>query len=397
MSPRRAGLSIAPLVVLSLLGCAPAYISQKPPTPEPLVRVAIHHRLEAAVVEALDTVWASDGIHASPLVPGSSWTVTACQGRLMARIGTGTVIGEIGPKLTFRSLKVFSWNGQPAAWPLTVSPEGENGLLAVLELPLEEYLAGVLAREMGNAGETELEALKAQAVAARSFAYVKIGKKPEQGYDLEADVSHQAFDPSTPAGPAIGKAVEKTRGQVLACRGKPFAPNYHSTCGGRTALPSEAWGTADSLFPWARSVKDSYCAASPRFQWRERVPAAVLVRRALGLADTTIPITGVAIMDRGPSGRVNSLKISSQAGDTVLFRDRIRFQLADKALPSSWFDVSCRRNDLGNVVSVEFSGKGFGHGVGMCQWGALGMAREGRGYKRILRHYFQDAELKKLY
>ncbi|HBE74191.1 MAG TPA: hypothetical protein DDW31_08960, partial [candidate division Zixibacteria bacterium] len=150
---------------------------------------------------------------------------------------------------------------------------------------------------------------------------------------------------------------------------------------------------ADSLFPWAKSVRDPYCAVSPRFQWRERVPSAAMVRRALGLADTTIPITDVSIMDRGPSGRVNRLKIRSQAGDTVLFRDRIRFQLADKALPSSWFDVSCRRDELGNVASVEFTGKGFGHGVGMCQWGAMGMAREGRGYRKILKHYYRESEV----
>ncbi|HBE73260.1 MAG TPA: hypothetical protein DDW31_04095, partial [candidate division Zixibacteria bacterium] len=189
MIPRLAGSSLFPLATLSLLiGCAPAYISQKPPTPEPMVRVAIHHRLEAAVIEALDTVWASDGIHASPLAPGNRWTVTARQGRLVAETGAGTVIGEIGPGLTFRGRARFSLNGTALDRPLTLSPEGGAGLLAVLELPLEEYLLGVLSKEMGNAGGAELEALKAQAVAARSFAYVKIGKKPEQGYDLESDV-----------------------------------------------------------------------------------------------------------------------------------------------------------------------------------------------------------------
>lgn len=359
--------------------------------------MAIAHGLPSLSVEGQDTVWAADGRYASPIAPGGRWTVTVRQGRLEALTSASAVITEIGPKLIFRSRNVFSWNGRPLAWPLSIFAESDSALLVVIELPLEEYLPGVLAKEMGNAGEEELEALKAQAVAARSYAYVKINSGKNLDYDLETDVSHQAFDPRADGSPAIRKAVEKTRGQILVCRGKPFTPNYHSTCGGRTALPSEAWGTPDSLYPWAKSVKCDHCRISPRFRWNVDLASGELVRRALGLADTTIPITDVSIIDRGPSGRVNRLKISSQAGDTVLFRDRIRFQMADKPLPSSWFEVSCQRDELGNVASVEFTGKGFGHGVGMCQWGAMGMAREGRNYKKILRDYYQDVEVTKLY
>lgn len=380
-----------------LLGCAPAYISPKPPKSEPLVRVAIHHRLEAVAIVAGDTVWASDGIYTSPITPSNSWRVAARQGKLWAETSTGKIINDIGPKLLFRSSKGFVLNGQQIAWPLTISPEGDSVLLAVLELPLEEYLVGVLSKEMGIAGEAEQEALKAQAVAARSYAYKKIGSKPGAAYDIEADVSHQAFDPSATGDPIFRKAVEKTRGQVITCNGLIFSPNYHSTCGGRTALPSEAWGGPDSLFPWAKSVKCEGCDASPKYCWTMTLNSGEIVQRALGLSDTTIPITDIKIMERGPSGRVQKLRISSQAGDTVLYRDRIRFQLSDRPLASSWFDIICRRDDFGNVASVEVTGKGFGHGVGLCQWGAIGMAREGKGYKRILKHYYQKIELSKLY
>ncbi len=398
MPSRRFRASLIPPALLSLLlGCAPVYLSPKPSVPEPLVRVALRHGLAQAVIESKDTVWASDGVHASPIGPGNSWTVTARQGRLEARTSAGTVINEIGPKLAFSGRSGFSCNQQPLDWPLTIATEGDSALLAVLELPLEEYLLGVLSREMGSAGEAELEALKAQAVAARGYAYTKIGSKPGAAYDLESDVSHQAFDPSAPAGPAIRKAVEKTRGQVMSCRGKPFAPNYHSTCGGRTAMPSEAWGAPDSLYPWAKSVEDVYCRISPKYSWKRAVSPGEVTRFALGMADTTIPVTDVKVLERGPSGRVQRLKISSQAGDTVLSRDRIRFQLAASPLPSTWFDVECRRDDRGNVTDVEFSGRGYGHGAGLCQWGAIGMAREGRGYKKILRHFFRNVELVKLY
>lgn len=396
--PRRAALSLFPPVALSLaLGCAPAYISPKPTVPEPLVRVAIRHRLPQALIEPRDTAWASDGAHASPIAPGNSWTVKARQGRLLAETGYGTSISDIGPRLTIRGGPGLTLNGTAVAWALTLSPEGDSALLAVAELPMEEYLVGVLARELGNAGEAELEALKAQAVAARGYAYVKIGTRPGAAYDLESDVSHQAFEPSNAAGQHIRKAVEETRGQVMACRGRVFPPNYHSTCGGRTAMPSEAWGTPDSLFPWARSAKDRYCSISPRHRWSQNVSAGGMAGRALGLADTTIPVADVKILERSPSGRVLRLKVASQAGDTVLYRDRIRHQLTDKALPSTWFDVECLRDGLGNVASVEFTGRGYGHGVGMCQWGAIGMAREGKRYVRILKHYYKDIDLIRLY
>lgn len=396
MTPPRAALSLFLPVALSLvLGCSPAYLSQKPPAPEPLVRVAIRHQLPQALIAPRDTAWASDGTHASPIVPGNSWTVTARQGRLLAETGYGTSISEIGPRLTIRG--GLTLNGAAVSGTLALSPEGDSSLMAVAELPLEEYLVGVLAKEMGNAGEAELEALKAQAVAARSYAYIKIGARPGAAYDLESDVSHQAFDPSSSGAPAVRKAVLETRGQVLSCRGKIFAPNYHSTCGGRTALPSEAWGTPDSIFPWAGSAKDKHCSISPKYRWSQTVSAGEIAGRALGLADTTIPVNDVKILERGPSGRVLRLKVASQAGDTVLYRDRIRHQLADKALPSTWFDVECRRDHLGNVSSIELSGRGYGHGVGMCQWGAIGMARKNKGYKKILKHYYNDVDIIKPY
>lgn len=383
--------------LLLLLGCAPAYLSPKPKATEPSVRVAVAHRLPLLTIEADDTVWASDGRYTSPIAPGNSWTVTARQGRLEASTSAGSVISDIEPKLSFRSQKAFSWNGQPLAWPLAIFPENDSALLAVIELPLEEYLIGVLAKEMGNAGEAELEALKAQAVAARGYAYVKIGTKPGAAYDLESDVSHQAFDLIASGDPIFRKAVDKTRGQVMACRGRVFAPNYHSTCGGRTALPSEVWGMPDSLFPWAKSVKCVDCSASPRYRWNMSVSSGELVRHAAGLSDATVPVTDVRVMERGPSGRVLRLKVSSQAGDTVLSLDRIRFQLAEKDLPSTWFDARCERGRQGNVASVELNGRGYGHGVGMCQWGAMGMAREGKGYKKILCKYFNSIRIEKKY
>lgn len=383
--------------ILFLGGCAPAYLSSKPQKNEPLVRVVLAHRLPSIKIEPKDTIWAADGRYVSLITSGQSWTATARQGRLQVRTSVGTAISDIDPSLCFRTRTSFYWNGQPLSQPLVISPESDSTLLAVSELPLEDYLVGVLAREMGNAGEAELEALKAQAVAARSYAYAKIGSKPGAAYDLESDVSHQVFDPASEGSQLIRNALEHTRGKVLTYKGRIFSPNYHSTCGGRTAMPSEVWGTPDSLYPWARSVKCDHCAASPKYRWSLSLTPGEIVRSGLGLADTTIPVTDIKVEERGRGGRVQKLKVCSPAGDTLLFRDRIRFKLSDRPLPSTWFDISCQRDDFGNVASVEITGKGYGHGVGLCQWGAMGMAREGKGYKKILKYYFQDVEITKLY
>jgi len=383
--------------VLLLGGCAPAYLSRKAPIPQPTVRVAVGHGLDSVRVAGQDTVYVSDGVHLGKIAPGESWTVFPDGVCLKIATSRRTIIAPAGPNLKIWSSANIQINYMSFLWPLSLLCQRAGALLLVAEIPLEDYLIGVLSKEMGNAGEAEIEALKAQAVAARSYALTKIDSNRNSDYDLEADVAHQAFDPWVEGSPAIRKAVEKTRGQVLCCRGKPFVPNYHSTCGGRTALPSEVWGTADSLFPWAKSVKCEYCRISPRFRWKVDLASGELARRALGLADTTIPITDIRIEARSPSGRVQRLRIGSQAGDTVLFRDRILFQLAEKILPSTWFDINCRRDELGNVASVEFTGKGYGHGVGLCQWGAIGMAREGKKYKKILKKFYHNSVICKVY
>ncbi|MCU0606499.1 MAG: SpoIID/LytB domain-containing protein, partial [Candidatus Edwardsbacteria bacterium] len=174
--------------------------------------------------------------------------------------------------------------------------------------------------ELGMAKPEELEAAKAQAVASRSYAHCKIGSKPGAGYDIEASVSEQAFDPAK-ASPTVLKAVRQTEGMVLTCGGRVVAANYHSTCGGRTALASEAWTADDRSFPFIKSVKDGYCDISPRFSWRDSFPSTDI---ALRLLDTGLAVDDVAVTARGPSGRAVALRVSAQTCDTTLYRDRIR-------------------------------------------------------------------------
>lgn len=379
-------------LALALAGCAPVYRSRPGGRGLVLMRVALHHALPVAVVCGGDSLRIADAAHRAVLAPGECWTVTAAGGALAAATTRGTVIGPIAGPLALWSPGGVSLNGRLVAAPLELRPEA-GGVLAVAELPLEDYVAGVVGAELGMAKPDEIEAAKAQAVAARSYASCKIGSKPGAGYDIEASVSEQAFDPAR-ANPTVLKAVRQTAGQVLTCGGAVVAANYHSTCGGRTALASEAWAADDRSFPFIKSVTDGHCGISPRFAWQDSFRSTDI---ALRLLDTGLAVDDVAVTARGPSGRAVALRVSAQACDTTLYRDKIRFGLAERALPSTLFDVACRRDGRGFVETVVFTGTGYGHGVGMCQWGAIGMARKGRSYVRILKHYYRDVRIETLY
>lgn len=390
----------APLLGLALcllsvcFGCAPVYLSRPGGKGAILVRVALYHNLPKAVISGTDSVRISDANHEAILIAGETWAISAIDGKLSAVTARNTVVPIITGGLKAWSRTGLLINGRRINAPVDLRPEPSGGVLVVAELPLEDYLAGVVNAELGMVRPDEIEAAKAQAIAARSYAYAKLGSKPGAGYDIESTVSDQAFSPDKPMNPVVPKAVRETEGQVLVCEGKVIEANYHSCCGGRTAFASEVWNAEDRDFPYIKSVKDGYCKGTPKFAWQDTIAASEI---ALRLLDTGLAVNDVVITKKGPSYRAVALKISAQTCDTTLFKDRIRFGLADHALPSTKFDLKCQRDDRGHVDTVIIRGFGYGHGVGMCQWGAIGMARAGRSYQKILRQYYQNVRIEKLF
>jgi stage II sporulation protein D len=392
-------LSLALLPVIFLWGCAPVYFS-RPAVKEQggltLVRIAIRHNAVQASIKGNDTVMVRDRSHAAAMLPGQSWCMSIGPGGVMISTGSGPLLGPSDGPLRFHSKKPLLFDGAEAKGVLEIRPDSAGGLLVVQECDLEAYLQGVVSAEMG-AGRTELEALKAQAVASRSYAYAKIGSRPELGYDLEAGVQHQAYNGGQQASPLITQAVNETRGQVLTWDSKVIAANFHSCCGGRTALPSEVWQASDENFPYLRSDYDRECSISPKFQWSDTIWAGEIVSKLFLTNLNDVKIRSLEILGTGRSGRVLALKVSSTAGDTVLCKDKIRSQLTAPPLYSTRFSIKQFRDGDGFLSYAVLSGYGFGHGVGLCQWGAIGMARKGKGYKSILRHYYHDIRIKKIY
>lgn len=284
-----------------------------------------------------------------------------------------------------------------------------NGALYVVNrLSIDAYLQGVVSAEMGRRAADEVTALAAQAIVSRTYALANRGRYTSLGYDLAADVSDQAYG-GVLAEQAQGiQAVQATRGLVLTSRGALVRAFFHSTCGFATASPEEAFRSI-SQQPYLRTVSDRrpggghYCDLSPRFRWRVEWDLPTLtgilrrtVPATLGVsADQVDTVRGLRVAHTGPSGRVTELRIQVGKGEIPVFGPDIRGVLRQPAgdpLGSTAFQLSTRA-DGGIVVA----GAGWGHGVGMCQWGAVGRAKAGQNYRTILTTYFPGATVQQWY
>lgn len=266
---------------------------------------------------------------------------------------------------------------------LIVDPDGDT-VTVVEELPIERYLLGVLPFEMDP--DWPAEALKAQAVVARTFAYTQLGKYRKEGFDLSTDTRSQVYGGRGADNAAVRKAVESTRGEVLGYNGQILNVYYHSCCGGHTESPAVIWG--GEAPPPLRGVKDKYCSASPLASWTAYVTmdqlAASLQRNRLSGGK----LKKFAVAARDAAGYVSAFA-ARLGGETLTVKAaELRSALGADRLRS--LRISAVRT-LKN--GVEFTGGGSGHGVGLCQWGARLQADKGRGYEKILKYYFPGSKL----
>ena len=286
------------------------------------------------------------------------------------------------------------------------------GLTLTNRVPVESYLAGVIGGEMGPRRPDERQAMLAQAVVSRTFVLRNRGRWESQGFDAWADVRDQVYAGVAGETPAAWEALRATRGEVVRYDGELVDAFFHSTCGGSTADVQEAFRNARSQ-PYLRPVSDAsggghyYCDLSPRFRWREEWDAAKL--RAI--LSRTLPavmnveggglqrITDIEITRTTSSGRVGELRIAFEHGDVRVPGSDVRAVLRpqpDQQLGSSAVRLSVTK-DGGQVTRVVAAGSGWGHGVGFCQWGAVGRARAGQNYEKIVTTYFPGTNVEHLY
>lgn len=283
---------------------------------------------------------------------------------------------------------------------------GPSGVSVANAVGLEVYLAGVVAAEMGRREEGDFEALKAQAVVSRTFAARALGRWRLRGYDLVGTVADQAYAGIGFEYPLATQAVLATRGEVLYWDGRLIDPFFHSTCAGRTADGTEIFVNASA--PYLRSIRDedangrAWCAISPRWRWREEWAGEALIRMlketlpatggSAGLADE---LTDVRALELTGTGRVGRLEVLGSSGrhEVTLHDVRRLLRPADATLlRSAAFTLQVTREG-GRIVRLVAEGAGAGHGVGMCQWGAMGRSRAGFSYRDILSAYFPGTQV----
>lgn len=307
------------------------------------------------------------------------------------------------------------WRGELWLWPAA-----GGGVSVVNHLGVEDYLRGVVPLELNAFGPSESAALEAQAVAARSYTFSRLAEWLPRGdaqaraslpFDLRPTVADQVYGGVEAEHPASDRAVRATRGLVLKYGGSVVSAPYSSTCGGHTADARELWGGPGGGPAYLQGVSDrvpgtdrAWCERAGRFRWTRDWDASSLqavleryLRRYAGGAEAggsgapVGAIRALGILDRGTSGRVVRLAVTTDAGRFVLKGNDIRFAvrtLGGEILPSTYFSVDAVAGGDGRLARLTLRGNGNGHGVGMCQWGAIGRARAGQDFRTILQAYF---------
>ncbi|MGG6293531.1 SpoIID/LytB domain-containing protein [Leptolyngbya sp. AN02str] len=263
-----------------------------------------------------------------------------------------------------------------------------GGLTAVNYVDLEEYLYSVVASEVPTSWP--LESLKAQAVAARSYALYQRQSSANTVFDVGDTTRWQVYKGIEVETASTQAAVQETRGQVLTHNGQIINAVFHSSSGGHTENVEDVWV---SPLPYLRAVPD-YDQNAPVFQWNESFSAEQMRARITGVGN----IIAFEPERLTPRGRVVSMRIIGDEGERRLSGDEIRRALN---LRSSLFTVQPQSGQVASANGAAPSGfvvtgGGFGHGIGMSQYGAFGMASQGADYRQILAHYYQGSTLARM-
>lgn len=331
-----------------------------------------------------------------------------------------------GDRLEIESNGPITVAGIPYPGRLTLQPNAHGDFTLVNTVAVEDYLSGVVPHEIGAGAPAQ--AIAAQAILARTYALRNVRRFQVDNYELCADVQCQVYRGWESRVPTVEQAIRQTRGLVLSYNNQLIDAVYSSTTGGVTAAFEDAWlgqqrsylqPRLDALRPlWDLKSKplnqDANLkaflqlregfneAGQPRFRWqRRRSLAEIQAELQAYLRDRRDSraefqqIQSVAVSQRSPSGRVLEVTVQSDRGPIVIGRDEVRRAFA--GLFSTLFYLEPERDSQGRPVAYRFVGGGFGHGVGLSQTGAMGLARQGWNYDRILKFYYPQTQLEPLH
>lgn len=378
-----------------------------------MVRVALSNDVPAVEVSATGAwrLTTEDGGALVRARRAESWRIES-RGRDLVAIGSAhTTAARPGP-LVIRGEGASDFvvvNGKRYRGELIVS-RSAAGLLVVNRLHMEDYLRGVVPLEIGKRAPGEEAAVAAQAVAARTYAHVRVTNSTARAYDVVATVQDQVYGGADAETPLADAAVWATRGIVLMYGGRVVNAPYHSTCGGTTAEVSEVWYRSRDE-PYLQRVSDRvadsdrfYCDPSPRFRWTRELRRSTLDAALDRYLEQYVSVRGARVgtvrelrVDATTeSGRVARLAIHTTRGQYHLRGNDVRFVMRapnGEILNSTYFSVRSEQDNAGHLARATFEGGGYGHGIGMCQWGAIGRARAGFDFRSILSTYYRGTTL----
>ncbi|MBU3933820.1 MAG: SpoIID/LytB domain-containing protein [Candidatus Omnitrophica bacterium] len=303
--------------------------------------------------------------------------------------------GESGIKIGKDDFKIYGLRIQPKKSPaiylngrkfrgtIDIVRQPDKRLLVVNRLDVEEYICGVLYHEV--APWWPMEALKAQAIAARSFALYQSRVNAHKDYDLESSVYSQVYGGRTSERGRTSKAVRLSKNKVLTYKNKLFPTFYHATCAGHTEKASNLWNIN---LPPLRGRECQFCQRSPHSRWKKKVSLQDIEEGLEKAGFKVGSIKSIEIADRNVSGRITALEIISTRGGLRVDANRFRLAVGPNIIRSTNFTVQIKNRQ------AYFDGQGWGHGVGMCQWGAFFMARKGFNAGQILGYYYPESKLK---
>ncbi len=276
-------------------------------------------------------------------------------------------------------------NGKSYRGTIEVRRKTGGRLQVINDVDIEDYLKGVVAAEVPH--DWHREALKAQAVASRTYALYEKRHAGRRAFDIRATVDSQVYLGHKGERSRAVQAVADTEGEVVVYQGEIIAAYYHSSCGGHTEDASVLWGIDE---PYLKGV-DCDCQQISKYGlWEKRFSLAAFVSALRKSGYRLGAVSAVSAGPITPGGRVKSVVFQGPRGVSTVPSEAIRSALGYMHIPSIFFEPELLEDE------VVFSGRGLGHGVGLCQWGAQNMALQGSRYADILRYYYPGTTLARL-
>jgi stage II sporulation protein D len=295
-----------------------------------------------------------------------------------------------GKEIESKHLEITSLDGKPIKTgdsfyrgDILIHLNAQWRLEVINRLSVEEYVMGLMKAEISPSWP--FESLKAQAVVARTYALYQIDRNHTRIYDLKASSDSQVYSGIAGEDPKTNLAVETTKGEVLITAGGYLPSFYHACCGGHTEDAQYVFYDHPALI----GVPCEFCKDSPHFEWENKISPVQLRNLFLRQLYRMGTINSIRILNRNPNGRIETLLIVHSLGQEILNGKQLRALIGNNIIRSTNFQITTQEED----GSFVFKGLGWGHGVGLCQWGAKAMAEQGANYKDIINHYYPIASM----